>query len=132
MNATQVLFRFLKEEGLYTSFFKCGNMVARAKRVPKNVYSLREHDIERNAVDIVLKSERCSLFYVLSFIPLEVPYWELQKKFHAFLKNNINGNYLKVFIPDYSEEETRYYDRKFRNGYHYLEFSLKDESKREI
>ena len=135
MTATKVFIRFLKEEGYhrYAEEIAVRNieMCSRRSDMRKENFSkIKKENFKKNFVEIVLKSYRQSLsaifYYIILPNNIADERTKLCAKFWNFLKNNINGNYLKQMIPNFIEEKDAY---RYRNGYHELEFSLKKERK---
>ena len=141
MTATQVFIRFLKEIGYYSKI-KPYIIEAAMKR---GVYD-EDYEILKNKygdsqliVDRLLKNCRYSLSnlsYALIYsrgFATSGCFRFIDKKWRAYLRKNINGNYFKVMIPDNELEIAFHNDiwgrAKYRNGYHSLDFTLKDNIK---
>ena len=141
MTATQVYIRFLKEIGYYSKIkpyiieaaMKCG-VYNEDYEILKN-----EHGDRQLIVDRLLKKCKYSLFnlnYALSYshgFAISGCFRLTDKKWKEYLRKNINGNYFKVMIPD-NELEIAFHNDiwgrgKYRNGYHSLDFTLKDNIK---
>lgn len=147
MNATQVLFLFLKERKqghLFTKLikhinyrFECHALFQRQKKeldydIVKNMLCVsrdnRLHDVGYDIYQLLSKSRfdwdigrriyDCEDFG----LNMATAYDLFCIRWGNFVRENINGNYYKRFIP-YNMSE--FGDYKSRNGYHNIDFSLR-------
>lgn len=147
MNATQVLFLFLKEKKqghLFTKLvryvnncFEQNELFQRQKKelnydIVKNMLCAssyhRLYDVGYNIYQLLSKSRFDSdigrrIFYYEDFgFNMATAYALFCVEWGNFVRENINGNYYKRFIP-YNMSE--FGDYKSRNGYHNIDFSLR-------
>lgn len=149
MNATQVLFLFLKEN-------KQGHLFAKLVRhindrfewrasfqhqknelnydIIKNMLCLstnsRLYDVGYNIYQLLAKTHfdsragRHVPFYKDFGLNMERTHNLFCVKWGRFVRKNINGNYYKSFIPYNMHEFDEY---KLRNGYHNIDYTLKQQ-----
>ena len=147
MNATQVLFLFLKERKQGHLFmklvrhidqcFECNAFFQSQKKklnydIVKNMLCVSSHsrlyDVGYNIYQLLSKSRFDSdigrrIFSYEDFgLNMATAYDLFCVKWGNFVRENINGNYYKYFIPCYMRE---FDDYKSRNGYHNIDFSLR-------
>lgn len=147
MNATQVLLLFLKERKQGHLFaklvrhinncFEQNVLFQNQKKVfnydiVKNMLcvstSRRLYDVGYNIYQLLSKSRfdwdiGRRIFYYEDFgLNMATAYDLFCVKWGNFVRENINGNYYKYFIPYHMSEFDGY---KSRNGYHNIDFSLR-------
>jgi len=141
MTATQVVVRFLKEKGYYGTVYPClinayYNCINTFKGLEYN--KLYEKFPNKPLyVDVVLKAYKSNLNDFPLYIFRERKFSKLcntgiinfnsfSKDFRKFIRENLNGNFLKYMIPDNIHEISHDAWGKYRNGHHVLDFTWRE------
>ena len=132
MTATQVFFRFAKENGCYDIMRKCVLEayihIKHFRKFDKYDSLVKMHGYKSFVIDILLKEMRYSLFNLIYIIHANSNtfqkgryFKDINEKWSKYIRVNLNGNYFKTMIPD---GWGRY---KYRNGYHAINYTLREE-----
>ena len=140
MTATQVFFRFLKENGLYGKMYTFIIQAIRNANI-SNVSDVKlkaVHGDKPISIDKLLKHEKCGLASIFFTICKNSSRFEYSKDinvhnlhlmFLSFLYKNVKGNYFKILITDNIPQTMSDDFGRFRNGYHVLDYTWKETSK---
>ena len=132
MTATQVFFRFAKENGCYDIMRKCVleayihikhlkkqaayyNDAVKGNLAKPQFYKydslIKMHGYKSFAVDILLKEMRHCLFNLIYIIDANSNTFQkgryfknINEKWSKYIRENLNGNYFKTMIPDEMKE----------------------------
>lgn len=138
MTATQVFFRFAKENGCYDIMRKCTLEayihIKHFRKFDKYDSLVKMHGYKSFVIDILLKEMRLSLFNLIYIIHANSNtfqkgryFKDISEKWSKYVRVNLNGNYFKTMIPDGMKEfESGYGRYKYRNGYHAINYTLRE------
>lgn len=141
MTATQVFFRFAKENGCYDIMRKCVLEayinLKHLRKFEKYDSLVKMHGYKNFAVDILLKEMRYCLFNLIYIIQANSNtfqkgryFKDINEKWSKYIRGNLNGNYFKTMIPDGMKEFEIGHDGwgryKYRNGYHAINYTLRE------
>lgn len=140
MTATQLFFRFLKENGLYGKMYPFIIQAIRNANI-SNVSDVKlkaVHGDKPISIDKLLKHEKCDLANIFFTIcknssrleySKDINVYNLYLMFLSFLHKNVKGNYFKILITDNIPQTMSDEFGRFRNGYHVLDYTWKETSK---
>lgn len=140
MTATQVFFRFLKENGLFGKMYPFIIQAIRNANI-SNVSDVKlkaVHGDKPILIDKFLKKEGCDLTNIFFRICKNSSRFEYSKginvhdlylMFLGFLRKNVKGSYFKRLITDNMPQTMSDDFGRFRNGYHVLDYTWKETSK---
>lgn len=141
MTATQVFFRFAKENGCYDMMRKCVLesyiRLNHLRKFEKYDSLVKMHGYKSFAVDILLKEMRYCLFNLIYIIHANSNtfqkgkyFKDINEKWSKYIRGNLNGNYFKTMIPDGMKEFENGHDGwgryRYRNGYHAINYTLRE------
>lgn len=132
MTATEVFFRFAKENGYYNFLQKKVKKAICTASLDTNPIVcdklIKMHGKKNFSIDMLLKKYNYTLFDVIYLIDSfggrikAQLFREIHKKWSNYVRGNLKGNYYKRFIKDEYNELDRF---RYRNGYHAIDFTYK-------
>ena len=132
MTATEVFFRFAKESGYYNLLQKKVKKAIRSASFDTNPIVcdklIKMHGKKNFSIDMLLKKYNFPLVDIIYLIDgfgglINVQLFrEIQKKWSNYVRENLKGNYYKIFIRDECNEIDIF---RHRNGYHVIDFTYK-------